>query len=122
VLAGATAIPADLKEAGKVFGLRGARVWRELILPAIFPSLITGGITAAGGAWNASIVAEVVVWHHKTLAASGLGALVTQSTASGNTVALLVAIVVMSTFVVATNRLLWRPLYRLAETRFHVEE
>ncbi len=122
VMAGAMAIPADLKEAGKVFGLRGARVWRELILPAIFPSLITGGITAAGGAWNASIVAEVVVWHHKTLAASGLGALVTQSTASGNTVALLVAIVVMSTFVVATNRLLWRPLYRLAETRFHVEE
>lgn len=121
VMAGALAIPSDMKEAARVFGLKGLGVWRDMILPAIFPSLITGGITAAGGAWNASIVAEVVSWGHNTSAASGLGAMIKIASNNGNNAALLVGILVMSLFVVATNWLVWRPLYRLAETKFHVE-
>jgi NitT/TauT family transport system permease protein len=121
VMAGAMAIPSDLKEAATVFSLRGLERWRSLILPAIFPYLVTGGITAAGGAWNASIVAEVVTWHGRTLAAPGLGALITEASEAGRGNLLLLGIVIMSLYVVVVNRLLWRPLYRLAEQKYHIE-
>ncbi len=121
VMAGTIAIPADMKEAARVFGLRGVAFWRNLILPAIFPSLVTGGITAAGGAWNASIVAEFVTWAHHTVAAQGLGAMIAEASATGDGAAILTGVVVMSVLVVAMNRFVWRPLYALAESRFHVE-
>jgi NitT/TauT family transport system permease protein len=121
VIAGSMAIPQDLKEAGRIFGLRGGLRWRRLILPAIFPSLVTGGVTAAGGAWNASIVAEVASWQHHTLVAHGLGAYITLATAQGQGAHVLLGIAVMSLLVIAMNRLVWRPLYHLAETRYHLD-
>ncbi|MDA8346023.1 MAG: ABC transporter permease subunit [Thermaerobacter sp.] len=121
VMAGTIAIPSDLKEAARVFGLRGGLRWRQLILPAIFPSLVTGGVTAAGGAWNASIVAEVASWGGRQVTAQGVGAYITLATAHGRFGEILLGIAVMSLLVVATNRLIWRPLYRLAETKYHID-
>jgi NitT/TauT family transport system permease protein len=95
--------------------------WKRLILPAIFGSYVTGGITAAGGAWNASIVAEVVDYGHHHLVATGLGAYIAQATGAGNFGRVLVGITVMSIYVVATNRLFWRRLYHLAETRYSLQ-
>jgi NitT/TauT family transport system permease protein len=92
--------------------------WRKFILPAIFSSYVTGGITAAGGAWNASIVAEVVSYGHHHLAATGLGAYIFHATAVGDFPKILVGIVVMSIYVVAVNRLVWRRLYALADRRY----
>jgi NitT/TauT family transport system permease protein len=100
------------------FRVSGWLRWRRLILPAIFPSYVTGGITAAGGAWNASIVAEVVSYGNHHLTATGLGAYITRATATGDFPKILVGIVVMSLYVVATNRLLWRRLYGIAERRY----
>jgi NitT/TauT family transport system permease protein len=100
------------------FGVRGWQRWRLLILPGIFPYYVTGGITAAGGAWNASIVAEVVVYGGHTLLATGLGAYIAVATAAGNFPKVLTGIIVMSVYVVGLNRLVWRRLFRLAETRF----
>jgi NitT/TauT family transport system permease protein len=117
-IAGAMSIPSDLREAMDNFGVRGRNRWRRFILPAIFPFYITGGITAAGGAWNASIVAEVVSYGHHVLLATGLGAYITAATATGDFPKILTGIIVMSIYVVGVNRLVWRPLYRLAETRF----
>jgi NitT/TauT family transport system permease protein len=117
-IAGASAIPADLREAMDNLGVRGVRRWRRLILPAMFPALVTGGITAAGGAWNASIVAEVLDFGHHHLIASGLGAYITEATARGDLPRVLTGVVVMSTYVVVVNRLLWRRLYHLAEARY----
>jgi NitT/TauT family transport system permease protein len=118
VIAGASAISADLREASLNLGVRGWLRWRRLILPAVFASWVTGGITAAGGAWNASIVAEVVSYGHTTLTAFGLGAYIAHATATGDFARTFVGVIVMSTFVVGLNRLLWRRLYRLAETRY----
>ncbi len=118
VIAGASAIPNDLREAAASLGLSRWLRWRHLIGPAIFSSWVTGGITAAGGAWNASIVAEVVFYGHHTLVAYGLGAFITEATADGTYGNVLVGVLVMSLFVVATNRLFWRPLYRLAMRRY----
>ncbi|MFD4396867.1 ABC transporter permease [Kitasatospora sp. NPDC058478] len=118
VIAGASAIPTDLREAMTTFHVGGRLKWRTFILPAIFPSYVTGGITAAGGAWNASIVAEVVTYGSHTLTATGLGSYITQATATGDFPKILVGIVVMSLYVVALNRLFWRRLYRIAETRY----
>jgi NitT/TauT family transport system permease protein len=92
--------------------------WRDVILPAVFPAYVTGGITAAGGAWNASIVAELVTWHHKTLHAYGLGNYIATASSQGKFASLIAGGVVMSAFVVVVNRLLWRRLYRAAERRF----
>jgi NitT/TauT family transport system permease protein len=120
-IAGAISIPSDLREAMDNFGVRGWQRWRRLIIPGIFPAYVTGGITAAGGAWNASIVAELVTYQHHTLVATGLGAYIAQATASsapGSFAKVLTGIVVMSIFVVGVNRLFWRRLYRLAETRY----
>jgi len=116
VIAGASAIPSDMREAMAVLNVRGWQRWKRLIIPGILTSYVTGGITAAGGAWNASIVAEVVTYKHTTLTAYGLGAYIVQNT--GNHARLLCGIAVMSLYVVVVNRLLWRRLYHLAETRY----
>jgi NitT/TauT family transport system permease protein len=92
--------------------------WRSLILPAVFASYVTGGITAAGGAWNASVVAEVVSYHGTTLSATGLGSYIKDASANGYSGRILVGVMVMSFYVVAMNRLFWRRLYALAERRF----
>ncbi len=118
VIAGASAIPTDLRQAMDSFGVGRVQRWRRLILPAIFPAYVTGGITAAGGAWNASIVAEIVTYNHHTYAATGLGAYIADATGSGDMAKVLVGVIVMSVFVVGLNRLVWRRLYRVAERRF----
>ncbi|MEV7598121.1 ABC transporter permease subunit [Kitasatospora sp. NPDC089797] len=118
VIAGASAIPSDLREAMTGFQVRGRLRWRAFILPAVFPYYVTGGITAAGGAWNASIVAEVVDYGSHHLTATGLGAYIADATGTGDFPRILVGVSVMSVYVVALNRLLWRRLYRLAETRY----
>jgi len=118
VIAGASAIPSDLREAMTSLRVSGWLRWRRFILPAIFSSYVTGGITAAGGAWNASIVSEVVSYGNHHLTATGLGAYITHATAVGDFPKILVGIVVMSFYVVAANRLFWRRLYALAERRY----
>ena len=117
-IAGAMSIPTDLREAMDDLGVTGRQRWKRLILPGIFPSYVTGGITASGGAWNASIVAEVVTFGGTTLTATGLGAYIAKATASGDYPHLLAGVAVMSVYVVGLNRLLWRRLYRLADTRY----
>ncbi|HTS21024.1 MAG TPA: ABC transporter permease subunit [Casimicrobiaceae bacterium] len=121
VIAGAMAIPSDLREAAALFGLRRWRLWRTLIIPAIFPFWVTGAVTAAGGAWNASIVAEVASWGDDKLVADGLGAYIAQVTAKGDQPAIYFSILVMSLFVVIMNRVLWRRLYDLAERKFKLD-
>jgi NitT/TauT family transport system permease protein len=121
VIAGAMGIPSDLKEAASVFRLRRIDRWRLLILPGIFPFLLTGLVTAAGGAWNASIIAEYFHFNGRTLQTTGLGSLISAAADSGNFDQLLSATVVLASIVVITNRLIWRPLYRLAETRYRLE-
>jgi len=118
VIAGASAIPSDLREAMRLMGVRGKLRWIKFILPAIFPAYVTGGITAAGGAWNASIVAEVVDYGHHHLVARGLGAYIAEAARVGNFPQVLIGVAVMSVYVVGLNRLVWRRLYRLAETRY----
>jgi NitT/TauT family transport system permease protein len=120
VIAGAMAIPSDLREAATLFGVGGWRLWKTLIIPAIFPFWVTGAVTAAGGAWNASIVAEVATWGEKKLVADGLGAYIAQVTERGDTPAIYFSILVMSVFVVVINRALWRRLYDLAERKFRL--
>jgi NitT/TauT family transport system permease protein len=121
VIAGATAIPTDLKEVCNTYHLSVVERWRRLFLPAIFPYLITGLVTASGGAWNASIVAEYSHFHGQTISTLGLGAVISHATDSGNFRLLLAATVVMAVIVVTINRLVWRPLYALASTRFKLE-
>ncbi len=118
VIAGASAIPADLREASLNLGVSRWLRWKRLILPAVFASWVTGGITAAGGAWNASIVSEVVGYGHTTLTATGLGAYIANATAAGDFARTFVGVIVMTLFVVGINRLFWRRLYRIAEKRF----
>jgi len=118
VIAGASAIPSDLREAMTNLRVRGWLRWKNFILPAVFASYVTGGITAAGGAWNASIVSEIVSYGPHHLTATGLGAYIAEATATGNFPKILVGIVVMSVYVVLTNRLFWRRLYGLAERRY----
>jgi NitT/TauT family transport system permease protein len=121
VIAGATAIPSDLKEVCGVFHFPSRERWRKLFLPGIFPYLVTGLITASGGAWNASIVAEYFRFRGQTLSTVGLGAVISQATDSGNYPMLLGATIVMAAMVVTFNRLVWRRLYALASTRFRLE-
>ncbi len=121
VIAGAMAIPNEMKEVASIYGLRRWKLWRTLILPAIFPFWVTGACTAAGGAWNASIVAELATWGDTTLKADGLGAFIAEVTKSGNTPLIIASIGVMSLFVVAMNKLVWRRLYGFAERRFRLE-
>ncbi len=121
VIAGAMAIPNELKEVASIYGLRKWKLWRTLILPAIFPFWVTGACTAAGGAWNASIVAEFATWGDTTLKADGLGAFIAEVTKSGDTPLIIVSIGVMSLFVVVMNKLVWRRLYGYAERRFRLD-
>ena len=121
VIAGAIAIPTDLKECCSVFRLRGLQRWRKLILPGIFPYLVTGLVTASGGAWNASIVAEYFHFKGQIYTTAGLGATISQATDAGNFDLLLAATMMMAATVVTINRLVWRRLYGLAETRFRLE-
>ena len=118
VIAGASAIPTDLKEVCGVFRLSPVERWRKLLLPGIFPYLITGFVTASGGAWNASIVAEYFHFHGQTITTTGLGAVISRATDTGNFPMLLAATIVMASIVVTINRLLWRRLYALASGRF----
>jgi len=118
VIAGASSIPTDMREMADQFRLPTVQRWKEVILPAIFPFYVTGGITAAGGAWNASIVAEYVAYGKNPLTAHGLGAYITEASNHANFGEVLVGVIVMSVYVVIVNRLVWRPLYHLAETRY----
>ncbi|MEH2424949.1 MAG: ABC transporter permease subunit [Nostoc sp.] len=120
VIAGAQSIPSDLIEAAWVYKLSPLQRWRTLILPAIFPYLITGIITAVGGAWNASIVSEYVTFQGRVISTPGLGATISHATATGNFSLLLASTVVMSLLVVLTNRLIWRPLYNLAQEKYQL--
>jgi NitT/TauT family transport system permease protein len=121
VIAGAMAIPTDLKECCSVFRLRGIERWKKLILPGIFPYLITGLVTASGGAWNASIVAEYFNFKGRIYTTTGLGATIQQATDSGDFHLLLAATIMMAATVVTVNRLVWRRLFTLGETRFRLD-
>ena len=121
VIAGAIAIPTDLKECCSVFRMQGIERWNKLILPGIFPYLVTGMVTASGGAWNASIVAEYFHFKGHIYTTVGLGATISQATDAGNFDLLLAATMIMAATVVTINRLVWRRLYALAETRYRLE-
>jgi NitT/TauT family transport system permease protein len=118
VIAGASSIPNDLREMMVVMRLSRRQRWRRVILPAVFPFYVTGGVTAAGGAWNASIVAELVTWNHHTLHAYGLGNYIASVSVQGKFALLLAGGIVMSAFVVIVNRLFWRRLYSLADSKY----
>jgi NitT/TauT family transport system permease protein len=121
VIAGAMAIPTELREAAAVFRFTRWQRWRTLILPGIFPYLVTGLVTASGGAWNASIVAEYFHFQGKIMTTLGLGAQISSATDSGNSQLLLISTIVMAMLVVCVNRLVWRPLYHLAESRYRLD-
>jgi len=120
VIGGAQGIPNDLREMAASIGLRRSREWKALIGPGIFGSWVTGAITASGGAWNASIVSELVSWGNTTLKADGLGAYISEATARGDWPKIVLGVGLMSVFVVGLNRLVWRPLYDLAESKFRL--
>ncbi|MFP3566004.1 ABC transporter permease [Paraburkholderia sp. SIMBA_030] len=121
VIAGASSYPNDYREAAKNFHIRGWQWWRQAMLPGIFPYYVTGAITASGGAWNASIVAEFVQWGDTKVAAHGLGAYIAQTTAAGDYPKIILGIAVMSLFVTLFNRLLWRPMYAYAEAKLRLD-
>jgi NitT/TauT family transport system permease protein len=120
VIAGAAAIPAELRAVGANFRVRGWLWWRRIALPAVLPYYVTGAITASGGSWNASIVAEVASWGKEHLQAFGLGAYIAQETDAGDFHRIVLGIAVMSLFVVVINRVFWRPLYFYAERKFRL--
>ncbi len=119
-IAGAQSIPNDLREMADDIGLTGWKKWQRLIIPGIFSAWVTGGITASGGAWNASIVSEIVSWGSTTLTAKGLGAYIAQATTAGDWARITLGVVMMSLFVVGINRIFWRRLYHLSETKYHL--
>ncbi len=121
VIAGATAFPNDLLEAASSFGVKGWAWWRKVALPGIFPYYVTGAITASGGAWNASIVAEVASWGSDRLEAHGLGAFIADAAAKADMPRVVLGTAVMSIFVVLFNRILWRPLFVFASKRLRLD-
>jgi len=121
VVAGASALPNDLKEVAGIFRLRSWQRWRDVILPGIFPYYVTGALTASGGSWNASIVAEVASWGHTRLEAAGLGSFIAKATQAGDYPRVALGIAVMSVFVIILNRTLWRPLYAYGERHFRLD-
>jgi NitT/TauT family transport system permease protein len=121
VIAGAMSIPSDLREVTELYRFSQWQRWTRLILPGIFPYLITGMVTASGGAWNASVMAEYSHVKGQTLETIGLGAQISSATDSGRFPIILLATVLISLMVVTMNRLVWRRLYRLAETRYKLE-
>ena len=120
VIAGASSIPNDLREAAGLFGVKGWLWWRQVALPAIFPYYVTGALTASGGSWNASIVTETVSWGSQQITATGLGSYIAQATTQGDYPRVALGIAVMSIFVVSLNRVLWRPLYAYGERRMRL--
>jgi NitT/TauT family transport system permease protein len=120
VIAGAAQMPKELRDAAENFGVHGWLWWKKVALPAVFPFYVTGAITASGGAWNASVLAEVASWGKTTLHAHGLGAYISDATTSGDFRRVVLGIAVMSFFVVVVNRILWRPLYWYAERKFRL--
>lgn len=121
VISGATQIPRQILDVSEVFQLRGIHYWRSVVFPAIFPSLLNGWITAAGGAWNACIVSEMVQFGDRQLRATGIGAAITEAAQTGNFPVLAGAILTMVTTVVLLNRFFWGSLYRLAETKYRFD-
>ena len=121
VIAGALAIPSELLEVGKVFRFGWVSRWRVVILPGIFPYLVTGLVTASGGAWNASIIAEYFHLNGRIYTTAGLGARISGASDAGQFDVLLLSTIIMAAMVVCVNRLVWRPMYRLAETRYRME-
>jgi NitT/TauT family transport system permease protein len=121
VIAGTTTLPVELRLAAQNFAVRRLLWWRRVILPAIFPAYVTGAVTAAGGSWNASIVAEVVQWGDTTLTATGIGAYIARTTAEGDGARIALGIGVLCLYVLAFNRLLWRRLYNLAAERLRLD-
>jgi NitT/TauT family transport system permease protein len=121
VIAGASALPRELRDVGDNFQLKGWLWWRKVALPAVFPFYVTGAITASGGSWNAAIVAEVASWGNKTLHAYGLGGYIADASTLGDFHKIVLGIAVMSFFVVVVNRLFWRPLYWYAERKFRFD-
>jgi NitT/TauT family transport system permease protein len=120
VIAGASAIPSELRYVGANLGVKGWLWWRKVALPGVFPYYVTGAITASGGSWNASIVAEVASWGDQRVQANGIGSYIAKATEAGNFHRIVLGIAVMSLFVVALNRSFWRPLYRYAERKFRL--
>jgi NitT/TauT family transport system permease protein len=120
VIAGATTLPSELRDAAANFKVQGWLWWRKVALPAVFPFYVTGAITASGGSWNASIVAEVASWGDDKLVAAGLGSYIADATAAGDYRRVVLGIAIMSAFVVLINRTLWRPLYGFAERKFRL--
>ena len=120
VIAGASTVPTELRFAARNLGLTGWLKWKRYLLPAVFPSFVTGAITASGGSWNASIVAEYVSWGDTTLQARGLGSYIAQMTATGDFPRIALGIGVMCVFVMGMNHFVWRRLYELAESRMHI--
>jgi NitT/TauT family transport system permease protein len=120
VIAGASTMPQELRDAAENFGVHGWLWWKRVALPAVFPFYVTGAITASGGAWNASIVAEVASWGNHTLRAHGLGAYIANAVNAGDFHHVLLGTIIMSFFVVVVNRILWRPLYWYAERKFRL--
>jgi len=120
VIAGASTIPGELRNAAQNFQVRGWLWWRTVALPAVFPYYVTGAITASGGSWNASIVAELASWGGTQVKARGIGSYIAEATAAGDFRRIVLGIATMSVFVVVINRLLWRPLYYYAERRFRL--
>jgi NitT/TauT family transport system permease protein len=121
VIAGAQAIPSELREVSRLFRFPKVQRWTTVILPGIFPFLITGLVTASGGAWNASIMAEYFKLRGQTLGTLGLGAQISAASDQGNYPVLLAATMIMALVVVTINRLVWRPLYHTAETKYRLD-
>jgi NitT/TauT family transport system permease protein len=121
VIAGTLALPTDYQFVASNFGVTRWLWWRRLVLPGIFPAFVTGAVTASGGSWNASIVAEVVRWGDTTLVATGIGAYIAQETEKGDFPRIALGITVLSLYVLLFNRLLWRRLYHLAEERLRLD-
>jgi NitT/TauT family transport system permease protein len=120
VIAGASSIPSEMRDIGANLQVRGWLWWKKIALPAVFPYYVTGAITASGGSWNASIVAEVASWGDTHLRATGLGAYIAQATEAGDFPRIILGIAVMSLYVLIVNRLFWRPLYWYAERKFRL--
>ncbi len=119
-IGGAAAFPNDLREAAANFHIRGLDWWRKVILPGIAPYYLTGAITASGGSWNASIVAEYVKWKDQTVTAHGVGAYIAEATDKGDFPKIVLGVAIMSIVVTLFNRLFWRQLYAYAERRLRL--
>jgi NitT/TauT family transport system permease protein len=120
VIAGASALPAELRYAAQNFGVHGWLWWRKVALPGVLPFYVTGAITASGGSWNAAIVAELASWGNTQVEARGLGSYIAEATTAGDFHRIVLGIGTMSLFVVAINRVFWRPLYYHAERKYRL--